>query len=158
MCCGVGCGVLFRGWLCLGGCWGGVDLGGWEGVVGWRLVEVSCGGVLNVLRGGVWRSVSRVVVPRGLLGGGGGVVDHPLSPAFADRADDVRLLGVSGGGFGVGFSVPGAARVLGGGGVGGGLGLVWRGRVLWWGWWRLGVWAAGCCTRGCFRIQILCLM
>ncbi|PDQ34879.1 MAG: hypothetical protein B5766_08950 [Candidatus Lumbricidophila eiseniae] len=85
----------------------------WEGADGSRLVEVSSGGVLNVLRGGVWRSVSTVVVPRGLLGGGGGVVDHPLSPVFADRADDVRLLGVSVGGFGVGFSVPGAARVLG---------------------------------------------
>src|SRR6218665_3157241 len=85
----------------------------WEGADGSRLVEVSSGGVLNVLRGGVWRSVSTVVVPRGVLGGGGGVVDHPLSPVFADRADDVRLLGVSVGGFGVGFSVPGAARVLG---------------------------------------------
>src|SRR6218665_1740771 len=85
----------------------------WEGADGSRLVEGSSGGGLNVLRGGGWRSVSTVVVPRGLLGGGGGVVDHPLSPVFADRADDVRLLGVSVGGFGVGFSVPGAARVLG---------------------------------------------
>src|SRR6218665_3891040 len=137
----------------------------WEGADGSRLVEVSSGGVLNVLRGGVWRSVSTVVVPRGLLGGGGGVVDHPLSPVFADRADDVRVLGVSGGGlwgcvvrvvgagglwgggggvvdhplspvfadraddvrllgvsvggFGVGFGVPGAAGVLGGGAPGG---------------------------------------
>src|SRR6218665_2325128 len=76
------------------------DSTGWGGADGSRLVEVSSGGGLDVLRGGgwvglgvvgvfaggvwhvggggVWRSVWTVVVPGGLWGGGGGVVDHPL--------------------------------------------------------------------------------
>src|SRR6218665_2583536 len=105
MCCGVGCGVLFRGWLCLGGCW--------VGVVGLWIIRCRRCLLIVLMMCGFWVC---------------------------------RWVGL-------------------------GLGLVCRGRlVCWGGWggggggwgcgggWRRGVWVAGCCIRGCFRVRILCLM
>jgi len=84
----------------------------WEGAGGMRLVEVSNVPV-SVWSGGRWREISTGVRGRGFFSwlgrGGGEVVDHPLQPVFAERADESPVLGVTREGFRVGFSLVGGS-------------------------------------------------
>src|SRR6218665_25621 len=84
----------------------------WEGVGGLRLVEVSSVPG-RVGSGGSWREISTDVRGRGFFSwlgrGGGEVVDHPLRPVFAERADESPVLGVTREGFRVGFSLVGGS-------------------------------------------------